>query len=285
MARTIGNPLSWAAHTVRDTGSHMGKSIERMGSKTEETLPQVRQLRMTDLTGALRAGFEDFSAARADVVFIAVIYPLAGLIMISVGLSMDLLPLIVPMILGFALLGPVAAVGLYEISRLREAGENPDWLDAFGVLRSPAFGGIVALGLALAALFIAWMIAAQTVYNLTLGPEPPASISGFISDTLTTSAGWMMILYGSVAGAVFALAALATSLVSFPLLLDRQVGLPVAVVTSYRVLKASPMVTISWGLMVGALLALGSVPVLLGLIVVLPVLGHATWHLYRRAVI
>jgi len=285
MARTIGNPLSWAAHTVQDTSSHMGKSVGRMGSDTEEDMPQVRQLRMTDLTGALRAGFEDFSAARADVVFIAVIYPLAGLIMITVGLSMDLLPLIVPMILGFALLGPVAAVGLYEISRLREAGENPDWLDAFGVLKSPAFGGIVALGLALAALFIAWMIAAQTVYNLTLGPEPPTSVSGFISDTLTTSAGWMMILCGSVAGAVFALAALATSLVSFPLLLDRQVGLPVAVVTSYRVLKASPMVTVSWGLMVGALLALGSIPVLLGLIVVLPVLGHATWHLYRRAII
>ena len=285
MAKTIGNPLSWSAHAVRDTSSHMGKSIERMGSDTEDTMPEVRQLQMADLTGALRAGFQDFSAARADVVFIAVIYPLAGLVMITMGLSMDLLPLIVPMILGFALLGPVAAVGLYEISRLREAGENPDWLDAFGVLRSPAFGAIIALGLALGALFIAWMIAAQTVYNLTLGPEPPTSISGFIGDTLTTFPGWMMILFGSVAGGLFALIALATSLVSFPLLLDRQVGLPVAVVTSYRVLRASPAVTISWGLIVGGLLALGSIPVLLGLIVVLPVLGHATWHLYRRAVV
>ena len=285
MAKTIGNPLSWTAHSMRETGSHMGASIGRLGGDGDTTTPQVRPLSLSDLTEALRAGFEDFAAARADVVFIALIYPLAGLVMITMGLSMDLAPLVVPMILGFALLGPVAAVGLYEISRLREAGENPDWLDAFGVIRSKSFGAITVLGLYLAALFIGWMIAAQAVYDLTLGPAPPETILGFISDVFTTQAGWMMVIFGTLTGGVFALVALATSLVSFPLLLDRQVGLPIAVVTSFRVLKASPVATLTWGVIVGGLLALGSIPILLGLIVVLPVLGHATWHLYRRAVV
>ncbi|MBE1285640.1 MAG: DUF2189 domain-containing protein [Rhodobacteraceae bacterium] len=285
MAKTIGNPLSWTAHSMRDTGSHMGASIRKLGSEGKTDVPQVNRLELSDLSDALRLGFEDFAAARADVIFIALIYPLAGLIMITLGVSMDLLPLIVPMITGFAILGPVAAVGLYEISRLREAGDNPDWLDAFGVIRSPAFGSIFVLGVYLAALFIAWLMTAQAIYAQTMGPEPPLSVTGFITDIFTTNAGWSMITIGSVVGGIFALAALATSFVSFPLLLDRQVGLPVAVVTSFRVLKTSPMVTICWGLIVGGLLMLGSIPILLGLIVILPVLGHATWHLYRRAVV
>jgi uncharacterized membrane protein len=171
------------------------------------------------------------------------------------------------------------------MSRRREAGDNPDWLDAFGVIRSPSLGAIVVLGGYLAALFIAWIVAANMIYALTLGPEPPTSIMQFVQDVFTTGAGWVMILLGTVTGGLFAFAALATSLVSFPLLLDRRVGLPVAVVTSYRVLRSSPVVTLSWGAIVGALLALGSIPMLMGLIVVVPVLGHATWHLYRRAVI
>ncbi|UWQ92034.1 DUF2189 domain-containing protein [Rhodobacteraceae bacterium M382] len=285
MAKTIGNPASWTAHAMRETGSHVGASMEGIGSKDQTTAPLVRKLEFEDLTNALRAGFEDFMAARADVIFIALIYPLAGLVMITMGLSMNLIPLVVPMIMGFALLGPVAAVGLYEISRLREAGENPDWLDAFGIIRTPSFGGIVVLGLFLALLFIIWMIVAQFVYASTLGPEPPVSIATFAHDVFTTSQGWAMIILGTGTGVIFAIVALATSLVSFPLLLDRQIGLPIAVVTSFRVLRKSPLVTVSWGLIVGVLLAAGSLPILLGLIVVLPVLGHATWHLYRKAVV
>ena len=285
MAKTIGNPASWTAQAMRESSSYMGASVEELGSDSQSAAPLVRRLELSDLSSALRAGFDDFTAARADVIFVALIYPLAGLVMIAMGLSMNLIPLVVPMIMGFAILGPVAAIGLYEISRLREAGENPDWLDAFGIIRSPSFGGILVLGFFLAILFIVWMIVAQFVYAWTLGPEPPGSVLAFARDVFTTSQGWAMIVLGTGIGSVFALVALATSLVSFPLLLDRRVGLPVAVVTSFRVFRKSPAVTFSWGLIVGALLAVGSLPVLLGLIVVLPVLGHATWHLYRKAVV
>lgn len=284
MAKTIGNPMTWTVQNMRATGSHVGANIDKMGGDDAKKVPKVRRLEMSDLREVLIIGFQDFSASRADVIFIGLIYPLVGLVLITAGLSMDLLPLVVPLIMGFALLGPVAAIGLYEISRLREAGENPDWLDAFGVLRSPSLGAIVVLGLYLAVLFIMWMMTANAVYSNTLGPEPPVSILGFVSDVFTTGAGWAMIIIGTGLGAVFALLALSISLVSFPLLLDRQVGLPVAVVTSVRVVRTNPVVAISWGLIVALFLGLGAIPMLMGLIIAVPVLGHATWHLYRRAV-
>lgn len=239
---------------------------------------------MKDLTEALHAGYADFAASRSDVILIALVYPVLGLILLTTGLSMNLLPLLFPMIAGFAMLGPVAAIGLYEISRLREAGENPDWVDAFGVLRAPAFFSVVMLGLYLAALFVFWLLTAQAIYDRTMGPGIPASLAGFISDTLTTPAGWLMIFIGFGTGAIFALAALATSLVSFPSLLDRGVSLQQAVSTSFRVLHRSPGVTLLWSAIAGGLLMLAALPLLLGLLFILPVLGHATWHLYRRAV-
>ena len=117
-----------------------------------------------------------------------------------------------------------------------------------------------------------------------MGPEAPVSTTAFLRDALTTGAGWAMILIGMATGFVFAMVVLAISVVSFPLLLDRNVGLPVAVVTSVRVATRNPRAICAWGLIVAVSLALGSLPAFLGLIIVLPVLGHATWHLYRLAV-
>jgi uncharacterized membrane protein len=158
-------------------------------------------------------------------------------------------------------------------------------LDALAVIGSPAFGAIVVLGFYLAGLFIVWLIVANMIYSYTLGPEPPASLAAFASATLTTGPGWVMTIVGTSVGGLFALAALATSLVSFPLLLDRHVGVPMAVATSFRVFRASPVVCLSWGFLVGSSLIIGALPFLLGLIIVMPILGHATWHLYRRAVV
>jgi uncharacterized membrane protein len=285
MAKTIGNPISWAAQNLGATGDHMGETVTQLGSEDTKNLPEIRTLSTNDIRHALRAGYDDFLASRADAIFIAVVYPLAGLVLFGLGMRMDMVPLLAPLVMGFALLGPVAAVGLYEISRRREQGQEVHWLDAFGVFRSPSFGAVLALGLYLTALFVTWILTAQSIYSQTLGPETPVSLMAFLTDVTTTTAGWTMMIVGVAVGFLFALIALAISIVSFPLLLDRQVGVPVAVVTSVRVMRQNPRIVLTWGAIVAAMLVIGSIPMLLGLIFVMPILGHATWHLYRRAIV
>ncbi len=285
MAKTIGNPVSWAARNLGATSDHVTESVSRIGSADTQHLPTVQTLTMQDIISCLRAGYQDFIETRADAVFVILIYPIAGLVMFGLGMNMNMVPLLAPLIAGFALIGPVAAVGLYEISRKREQGHDVHWLDAFGVFRSPSFGAILALGFYLVMLLLIWLMVAQSIYVQTLGPEPPATFGAFMTEVFTTSAGWSMVLIGTTVGFLFALIALAISVVSFPLLLDRKVGVPVAVVTSVRVFRHNPGVILTWGFVVAAMLVLGSIPILLGLIFVMPILGHATWHLYRRAVV
>src|SRR3546814_677817 len=157
-------------------------------------------------------------------------------------------------------------------------------LDAFSVVRTPSFGAILVLGLLLTAIFLLWLVAAYAIYHFTLGPESPASIGAFVQDVFTTGAGWVMIGVGVGVGFVFAVVVLTISVVSFPLLLDRNVGLATAVRTSIRAVAANPIPMAVWGLIVVGGLVLGSIPLFLGLVFVMPVLGHATWHLYRMAV-
>ena len=170
------------------------------------------------------------------------------------------------------------------MSRRREQGISTTWVDAFGAIRSPGFGAILVLGSVLLATFLLWLLTANLIYQITLGPEPPVSIAGFIRDVFTTSSGWMMIIAGVGVGFIFAFLVLAISVVSFPLLLDRDVGLDAAVWTSICAVTANPGPMLLWGLIVAGGLLIGSIPAFLGLIIVMPVLGHATWHLYRKVV-
>ncbi|HRO10188.1 DUF2189 domain-containing protein [Amaricoccus sp.] len=284
---TIGNPLSWSVDHAAAAGKHLGAAAAHIGhgDAGEVELPRIRHMAVRDLRDVLRAGFEDFLACRTDVIFLCLLYPVIGALLAWVALHNNLLPLLFPITSGFALLGPVAAVGLYEMSRRREQGEDPDWSHAISFTRSPSFAAIFALGLMLGALFIVWVLTAHGIYYATFGDVHPASIGDFVRDVFTTKAGWTMIVVGIGVGALFAALVLACSVVSFPLLLDRDVGLPVAIITSMRVTAANPVPIAAWGLIVAAGLVLGSIPFFLGLIVVMPILGHATWHLYRRTVV
>ena len=249
--------------------------------------PTIRIIDVADLKDALAKGFDDFKEMPTHAVFLIAIYPIIGLLIGMAIMGGRLVPLLFPLAAGFALVGPVAAIGLYELSRRREEGLPLSWKHAFDVLRSHSSVSIAELCLVLGAVFIGWLVVAQAIYTLTMGGEIdviPASITDFARQVLTTRAGWTMIIVGNLVGLCFAIIALMISVVSFPLLIDRDVGMPTAIQTSIRAVLANPRTMAIWGLIVAVSLFLGSIPLFVGLAVVLPVLGHATWHLYRKVV-
>jgi uncharacterized membrane protein len=283
----IRNPIEWGAEQLKHATEHVeasGHTIRSHHEKGAPVDPTVRRIEVSDLREVLTKGLDDFGACRTDVLFICIIYPVVGLVLARFAFQYEMIPLLFPLASGFALVGPVAAVGLYEMSRRREQRGDVNWADAFGMIGSPSFGAIVVLGLLLLGIFLLWLAAAGLIYRVTFGPEPPSSIAGFIGDVFTTPAGWTMIGVGVGVGFLFALAVLAISVVSFPLLLDRDVGVGTAITTSVRAVIANPGPMAVWGLIVAGGLVFGSIPLLLGLIIVMPVLGHATWHLYRKVV-
>jgi uncharacterized membrane protein len=246
--------------------------------------PVVRRIGLADLSFALRRGFNDFWSKPSHYVFLVLIYPIVGVILARWTFSQNALPLLYPLVSGFALLGPLAAIGLYEISRRRELGLDASWRHASDVLRSPSIPAIAGLGILLLAIFICWLATAQALYVWLFGPEAPESLTAFLKEVFITERGWTLIVLGNAIGLVFAITVLMTSVVSFPLLLDRDVGAAVAVHTSARAVLANRGPMAAWGLIVFISLLIGSIPFFVGLAVVLPILGHATWHLYRRVV-
>jgi len=284
-ANHIRNPFEMVVQQFSFAFLDAGHQVaEQARHHTEQEAFVIRRIGAHDLWQALKEGAADLGAVREDVFFIALVYPLAGLILAGLALNHDLVPLIFPLASGFALIGPAAAVGLYEISWRREQGKAVTWADARGVLRSPQFGSIFVLGLVLLAVFLAWLASAWTIYSLTVRPLAPATTGAFLRDVFTTGAGWTMIIVGCAVGFLFALVALSISVVSFPLLLEHDVGFGRAMMTSVRAVRTNPGPMALWGLIVAGALAAGSAPALFGLIFVMPLLGHATWHLYRKVV-
>ncbi|MFQ3623672.1 MAG: DUF2189 domain-containing protein [Acetobacteraceae bacterium] len=244
----------------------------------------VRRISTADLVSALRAGWGDFRAIPTQILFLGLLYPVVGLIAARLATG-GLVSLLFPLLAGVSLMGPLVALGLYEISRRRERGEPVSLLTAFAALRSPAIGAILALGGLLFAIFLAWLLAARLIYLATLGTGPhEESLAALIAAAVSTPQGWGLILLGNGAGFLFAALVLGITVVSFPALLDRPSDAWTAVRLSLTVVARNPGPMALWGLIVAGLLVLGALPLLIGLAVVLPVLGHATWHLYRRVV-
>jgi uncharacterized membrane protein len=287
---TIRNPIEWSGAqfvSAAHAAEAVGRSIDHMRDVAHSPAPAIRKIRNDDVWQSLRAGFSDFEAYRSDVIFLSVIYAVVGLVAARMAFGSELLPLLFPLASGFAIVGPLAAVGLYEMSRRREQGAAVGWANAFDVLKAPAIGGIVALGAILVAVFLAWLLVAWAIYQGTLAPslQPAVSPSAFAQAVLFTGPGQMMIVMGIGVGFVFALLAMMLSVVSFPLLLDRDTGLDTAIATSFRAVLANPGPMALWGLVVAGTLLVGSALAFVGLMVAVPVLGHATWHLYRKLIV
>jgi uncharacterized membrane protein len=246
--------------------------------------PLVRSIGISDLKDALARGIDDFWAVPTHALFLILLYPVVGLMLGRLLLGYDILPLVFPLSAGFALVGPVAAIGLYELSKRREEGKDLSAWHVFNVLKSPSIGSIIRLGVVMFALLALWMLTAHLIYRTTMGATTFATIGNFVNAVTQTPQGHTLMFAGNLVGFVFALVALVISAMSFPMLVDRNVSAATAVRTSVRAVLHNPVTFAAWGLFVAAALVVGMIPLFFGLAVVLPILGHATWHLYRKVV-
>jgi uncharacterized membrane protein len=248
--------------------------------------PRINRIRLGDLRPALAAGWRDFVATPTQLLFLGVIYPVVGLVAARAASGAEVLPLFWPLVAGLSLLGPVTALGLYEISRQREMGRPTSWLTGLQAFRSPGMFSIGVLAVYLLALFVLWVTAAQALWNgiMVSAGAAPASLGELFTLVTQSPQGLRLLFWGNLVGFGFALAAFVGTVVSFPLLLDRPTDPGTAMLISVRAVRANPVPMLAWGLVVAALLVLGSLPAFVGLAVVMPWLGHSTWHLYRRVV-
>jgi uncharacterized membrane protein len=246
--------------------------------------PAVRTIGVDDLKDAVMRGISDFAAVPSHAIFLILLYPVIGVVLARILFGYDMMPLVYPLAAGFALVGPVAAIGLYELSKRREEGKDLSVWNLFDVFKSPSIGAIMRLGLVMFGLLIVWLYTAHAIYQSTMGVTTFGTVENFVNAVTQTPEGHSMMFAGNLVGFVFALLALVTSAISFPMLVDRNVSASTAVRTSVRAFAHNPVTMSLWGLFVAIALAVGTLPMFIGLALVLPILGHATWHLYRKVV-
>lgn len=290
---TIRNPVEWVVDELREVAGGIGeasRSVQHTSTHLFSRQLTISRISLGDLKEVLVKGFGDFMAYRTDIIFLIVVYPIISLVIIAAAFQYQLIPLLFPLASGSFIMGPFVGVFLYEMSRRREINlerhhaDDHSWANAVTVARSRNFGAVMLLGTILVALYLVWLAVALGIYRVTHGPQPIESVGRFVQDLFQTEAGWWLIGVGCAAGFLFALLALVTTVVAFPLLLDRDVGLGTAVLTSIRAAWKNPIPIAAWGLIVVGGLAAGAVPLFIGLVIVMPVLCHATWHLYRKLV-
>lgn len=287
VAETIRNPIEWGVDQLRHAAAGFGaagRKVRHVEERLHAPPPAIRRIAVADLWDTLVRGAEDFGVVRSDVIFLCAFYPLAGLLLWKVVYGAGMVHMLFPLVAGFALLGPLASVGLLEMSRMRERGEMATFATAFRVVHAPSFAAIVMLGLLLLAIFLVWLGAAALIYRFTFGSTPLGSLGNFVHAVFATPQGWSMIVIGVGVGFLFAALVFVISVVSFALLLDRDTGLDAAISTSIRVVAENPGPMAVWGMLIAAGLVVGALPLFIGLIVILPILGHASWHLYRKVV-
>jgi len=246
--------------------------------------PVIRRIGVSDLVDALAEGIRDFQTYPAYGLFFGAIYTLGGLAILGCAVWWDLLYLVYPLAAGFALVGPFVAVGLYEVSRTRELGQRPSWRAVFGAILSQGGKEISWMAFVTVFLFIVWMYQVRLLIAVFFGLHglPDGSFPGIL---FTTPEGLAFLAVGHVIGGILATVTFSLTVVSFPLLLDREVDFVTAMITSVRSVVSNPLPMIGWAVCVSLMLLIGALPLFLGIAVVLPVLGHTTWHLYRKLVV
>jgi uncharacterized membrane protein len=245
--------------------------------------PVVRPIAAADIAEALGQGLRDFQAMPVLGVAFGALYGLGGILIVLSLTAFGMIYLAYPIAAGFALIGPFIAIGLYEMSRRREAGQPVTLGAIWSTVRSRGELGWMAFVTLF--VFVIWMYQVRLLIALILGINASfSSLQQFITTVLTTNEGLLFLAIGNAVGAALSLILFSLTVVSFPLLLDRDVDFVTAMVTSVRAVVTSPLPMIGWAAVIVVLLIVSSIPWFLGLLVTLPVLGHTTWHLYRRIV-
>lgn len=242
----------------------------------------ARDLTLADLATALGCGWRDFRACPKYGLFFAGFYVLLGLLLTYALGALGQVVWLIPAAAGFPLLAPFIAVGIYEVSRRREAGLPMNWAAVLGALRGRGDEQILSMGVIVFVAFGFWLMVAHGIFAVFMAES---GIGGESLALFATRAGAMMLVVGSVVGAVMALAFYAITVMSLPMLVDRETDFMTAIIASLAAVRANPGVLIAWAALIAVAITLAMLPLFLGLLVVLPVLGHATWHLYRRAVV
>ena len=246
--------------------------------------PVIKSIGPGEIRKALANGLADFEAMPTHMIFLCLIYPIVIGIFARAAAGYDVLPLLFPLLAGYTLIGPLVATGLYELSRRREKGLDTSRWKSLRVLQRHAIRSIGLLGALLMVIYVAWLLTALNLWEKNFGTVAPESIGEFATQVFLTESGWELITIGSGIGFLFAVVVFTLSVVSFPMLMDRDVGVVMAVTTSIRAVVANPVTMGMWGFIVAATMFLGALPFFIGLAIVLPVIGHATWHLYRQVV-
>jgi uncharacterized membrane protein len=276
------NTLSLMPCIIKKTDLE-GAPMTSMTSLSGKIDPVVRRITSADIAEALGQGLRDFQAVPLYGLAFGALYAGGGIVILLSLTAFDMIYLAYPLAAGFALLGPFVAIGLYEVSRRREAAQPISMRDIWSTVRSR--GEIGWMALVTVFFFVIWMSQVGFLIALSIGLNASFSnLREFIAMALTTNEGLLLLAIGNAVGAALSLILFSLTVVSFPLLLDRDVDFVTAMVTSVRAVVTSPVPMIGWAAVIGVLLIVSALPYFLGLLVTLPVLGHATWHLYRRVV-
>lgn len=230
----------------------------------------------------LAAGWRDLMRVPALSFSYGILFSATGCALIWWLFSADALYLIFPFAVGFSLVGPAAAVGLYDISRRLEAGQ-PASLGAIVPAVLSRLDTLAAMGLVLMLSFLAWMEIAMLIFALFFG-DKTIGAHNFVEKIFFSPESLPFMVTGTVAGAVLSAAIFSISVVSLPLLLDRHVAVPVAIATSLRAVNLNRKAMALWAMIIAVFLAVGIATFLVGLVITLPLIGHATWHAYRDLV-
>lgn len=256
-----------------------GQAAQRPG-----TLPAVAALSVSDMHQCLFEGMSDFARAPVYGIFFGAVFALAGLAIVAALTWWQIPWLIYPFAIGFPLIGPFAAAGLYEVSRRLETGQPLSWGTVLPVVWAQRGRELSWMAFVMLFVFWIWMYQIRLLVALFLGRLSFSTLDRFLTIVFTTTEGWIFLAVGHVVGAAISLGLFSITVISIPLLMERNIDFVTAMITSIKTVAASPAVLLGWGVVVTVSMLVACVPFFLGLLVVLPVLGHTTWHIYRRAV-